>query len=35
MEYIFEIGWLCLWPAVIYLGLKLSVKNIKKFEEKA
>ncbi len=34
MEYLAEILWLCLWPAVIYLGWKLSVKNAVKFEEK-
>jgi hypothetical protein len=34
MEYIVEIAWLCLWPVVIYLGLKVSVKNILKFEQK-
>ncbi len=34
MEYIYEIGWLCLWPVVIYAGWKFSVKNAMKFEEK-
>jgi hypothetical protein len=34
MEYLAEIVWLSLWPIVIFLGWKLSVKNAMKFEEK-
>lgn len=34
MEYIYEIGWLMLWPIVIFITFKLSSYNIKKFEEK-
>jgi len=34
MEYLYEIAWLCLWPLVIYIGWKVSIKNILKFEEK-
>jgi len=34
MEYIDAISWLLLWPLVIYLGYKFSVRNILKLEEK-
>jgi hypothetical protein len=34
MEYLYEIIWFSLWPIVIYLGWKISVKNAIKFEEK-
>lgn len=34
MEYIYEILWLCLWPIVMYVAWKLSIKNALKFEEK-
>lgn len=34
MEHLTEILWLTLWPIVIWLGYKLSFKNIQKFEEK-
>ena len=34
MEYLYEITWLCLWPLVIYLSWKISVKNALAFEEK-
>lgn len=34
MEYLSEILWLCLWPIVIYVGWKLSIKNATNFEEK-
>ncbi len=34
MEYIYEILWLCLWPMVMYVAWKFSIKNILKFEEK-
>jgi len=34
MEYIVEIAWLSLWPIVLYAGLKISQRNIAKFEEK-
>ena len=34
MEYISEILWFSLWPLVIYLGWRVSVKNAVKFEEK-
>lgn len=34
MEYIYEIMWLCLWPVVIYMGWKFSVKNALNYEEK-
>jgi len=34
MEYIYELAWLTLWPIVIYVSLKISVKNVLKFEEK-
>jgi hypothetical protein len=33
MEYINELLWLTLWPVVIYLGYKFSMKNaIKKLK---
>jgi hypothetical protein len=34
MEYAYEIAWFSLWPIVIYLGDKLSLRNILKYEEK-
>jgi len=34
MEYIYELAWLTLWPIVIYISLKISIKNVLKFEEK-
>jgi len=34
MEYIYEIAWFTLWPVVIYLGYKMSIKNVLKYEEK-
>lgn len=34
MEYINEIGWLTLWPVVIFISYKLIIKNILKFEKK-
>ncbi len=34
MEYIYELAWLTLWPIVIYVSLKISIKNVLKFEEK-
>lgn len=34
MEYAYELMWMSLWPAVIYLGYKFSIKNVMKFEEK-
>jgi len=34
MEYLTEILWLCVWVIVVYLGWKLSFKNVLKFEEK-
>jgi len=33
MEYLSEILWLTLWPVIIYLSWKISVKNALKFEE--
>jgi len=33
MEYIYEIAWFCLWPTVIYLGFKVSVRNAIKLEK--
>lgn len=30
MEYINELLWLTLWPVVIYLGYKFSMKNATK-----
>lgn len=27
MEYLSELIWLSLWPVVIYLGYKISIKN--------
>ena len=32
MEYLAELAWFSLWPIVIYLGFKLSIKNALKFE---
>jgi len=34
MEYLSEIAWLCLWPVVIFIGWKVSIRNAVKFEEK-
>lgn len=34
MEYIYELAWLTLWPIVIYVSLKISMRNVLKFEEK-
>jgi hypothetical protein len=34
MEYIYEIAWFTLWPVVIYLGYKMTLKNVSKYEEK-
>jgi hypothetical protein len=34
MEYMIEIGWLTLWPIVIFISYKLIIKNILKFEQK-
>ncbi len=34
MEYLYEIAWFSLWPIIIYLGWKMSVKNVSIFEEK-
>ncbi|KLE01482.1 hypothetical protein AF75_04695 [Aliarcobacter butzleri L350] len=30
MEYISELIWLSIWPLVIYLGYKISIKNATK-----
>lgn len=30
MEYMSEIAWLLLWPIVIYLSYKISIKNATK-----
>lgn len=34
MEYAYEIAWFVLWPIVIYLNWKISMRNALKFEEK-
>lgn len=34
MEYISELIWLSLWPIVIYISYKVSMKNVLKFEQK-
>ncbi len=34
MEYISAIGWLALWPIVIFISYKVIIKNILKFEKK-
>ena len=34
MEYIYQIGWLCLWPIVIYISYKFALRNVRKFEER-
>ena len=34
MEYIDAISWLLLWPIVIYLSYKFSMRNILNLEEK-
>jgi len=34
MEYITEIGWLSLWPIVIFISYKLILKVILKLEQK-
>jgi len=33
MEYINEIGWLLLWPAVLYTAYKFAIKNVLKYEK--
>ncbi len=33
MEYMYELAWLALWPVVIYGSLKLSIRNVLKFEK--
>lgn len=30
MEYLSELIWLSIWPLVIYLGYKISIKNATK-----
>jgi len=32
MEYLSELLWMSLWPIVIYLGYKIAIKNVLKFE---
>jgi|GEM_PF-1094022 len=34
MEYIYEIAWFSLWPLVIFLSYKLTLKNVIKYEKK-
>ena len=34
MEYISELLWFSLCPIVLYLGYKVSISNIMKFEKK-
>jgi hypothetical protein len=34
MEYAYELAWFSLWPIVIYLGWKISIRNAIKFEDK-
>jgi hypothetical protein len=34
MEYLFGLVWLALWPIVIYVMYKISIKNVLKFEER-
>lgn len=34
MEYLSELLWFSLWPIVIYVGYKVSIKNVLKFESK-
>lgn len=34
MEYLTQIAWFSLWPLVIFLGWKLSIKNALNFESK-
>ena len=33
MDYLYEIAWFSLWPIVIYLGYKFSIKNVLKYEQ--
>jgi hypothetical protein len=33
MEYTYGLTWLSLWPIIIYLGYKFSIRNVMKFEE--
>jgi len=35
MEYLSEILWMSLWPLIIFIGWKLSLSNIKKFDSKS
>lgn len=34
MEYIYEIAWFTLWPIVIYVAYKITLKNVFKYENK-
>lgn len=34
MEYLNEIMWLLLWPIVIFLSYKVSMRNTLKFDKK-